>query len=563
MSSTRPATDSLTEVELVLREQLSSLRGLLALSMLLTDRRHEDEIVQLVTSAVPALVRARPVGVRLTARDAVRWYATAGAFDAAVVRAEVATQLRVLPDAGGALAVVGEPWAWALTLRSQDERIGHLLVAADEPPSPDDMLLLRSLAQQTGIALANARLLSSHRQANLDLARTVEALRHQTAIHDRFTQVALSGGGREGIVTALYELTGLAASIENRAGDVLAWAGPEVDLPSAAQLPGRRDRIVHRAIRAGRPIRIDGRLLIAARPRSDVVGVLSLIDPDGVAGEQETVALEHAATVLAIELARLHSLAETELRLGRDLVADLVAGTDAQAHERAQALGHDLRRPHRVLVVRGGRRSSPEELVLRVREALTGAMARREEPPPMLMQTAQTVVALVAEDPAGEDQGEVLARTLGPGHLIGVGGVCREPRDFARSHREALLAARLGTLGGRAGGVRRYNDLGVFQLLSDAADPVVLETFVSRWLGPLLDYDARRGAELVATLARFLECGGNYDSTATELALGRSTVRYRLRRIRELSGHDLADPDTRFNLQLATRAWATRRALSE
>lgn len=536
--------------------------------MLMTDRRYEDEIVLLVTSAIPALVRARPVGVRLTARDAVRWYATAGAFDAAVVRAEVAAQLRVLPVNGGLLTVAGQAWVWALSLRSQDELIGHLVVAADEPPSADDMLLLRSLAQQTGIALANARLHVSHQQANVDLARTVEALRHQTAIHDRFTQVALTGGGREGIVTALFELTRLAACIENRAGDVLAWAGPDADVPPHSELPGRRDRIVQRAIRAGHPIRIDGRLLTVARPRADVVGVLSLIDPDGVAGEQETVALEHAATVLAIELARLHSLAETELRLGRDLVADLVAGTDAQAHERAQSLGHDLRRPHRVLVIQGGRRSSPDELVLRVREALTGATARREEPPPLLMQTAQTVVALVAEGRGGEgrggeDLGDVLARTLGPGCLIGVGGRCTEPRDFARSHREALLAARLGTLGGRAGGVRRHDDLGVFQLLADAADPVVLETFVRRWLGPLLDYDDRRGAELVVTLARFLECGGNYDATASELALGRSTVRYRLRRIRELSGHDLTDPDTRFNLQLATRAWATHRALAE
>lgn len=205
--------------------------------MLMTDRRYEDEIVLLVTSAIPALVRARPVGVRLTARDAVRWYATAGAFDAAVVRAEVAAQLRVLPVNGGLLTVAGQAWVWALSLRSQDELIGHLVVAADEPPSADDMLLLRSLAQQTGIALANARLHVSHQQANVDLARTVEALRHQTAIHDRFTQVALTGGGREGIVTALFELTRLAACIENRAGDVLAWAGPDADVPRTRNCP--------------------------------------------------------------------------------------------------------------------------------------------------------------------------------------------------------------------------------------------------------------------------------------------------------------------------------------
>ena len=107
-----------------------------------------------------------------------------------------------------------------------------------------------------------------------------------------------------------------------------------------------------------------------------------------------------------------------------------------------------------------------------------------------------------------------------------------------------------------------YDDLGVYQLLSEVADPTGVDAFVRRWLGPLLDYDARRGATLVHTLSRYLDHGGNYDLTAQSLSLGRSTVRYRLARIREISGHDLADPDVRFQLQLATRAWVTLRALA-
>jgi DNA-binding PucR family transcriptional regulator len=41
----------------------------------------------------------------------------------------------------------------------------------------------------------------------------------------------------------------------------------------------------------------------------------------------------------------------------------------------------------------------------------------------------------------------------------------------------------------------------------------------------------------------------------------RSTLKYRLRRIREVSGHDLGVPDNQFNLQVATRAWRTLEAL--
>jgi DNA-binding PucR family transcriptional regulator len=41
----------------------------------------------------------------------------------------------------------------------------------------------------------------------------------------------------------------------------------------------------------------------------------------------------------------------------------------------------------------------------------------------------------------------------------------------------------------------------------------------------------------------------------------RSTLKYRLQRIRDLTGYNLNDPDTHFNLQLATRAWATLEAM--
>src|SRR5207244_8981550 len=112
------------------------------------------------------------------------------------------------------------------------------------------------------------------------------------------------------------------------------------------------------AIREGRPTRDGGRLVVVARPRDDTVGVLALIDPAGTAGNQELVALEHGATVLAMELARLRSLAETELRLRRDLVEELLSGTDEEsALGRAQALGYDLERRHRVVVVEGRARA--------------------------------------------------------------------------------------------------------------------------------------------------------------------------------------------------------------
>jgi len=68
-------------------------------------------------------------------------------------------------------------------------------------------------------------------------------------------------------------------------------------------------------------------------------------------------------------------------------------------------------------------------------------------------------------------------------------------------------------------------------------------------------YDAVHGKRLVVTLDEYLECGGSYDAKAAALSVHRSTLKYRLRRIREVSGHDLGIPDTQINLHVAPRTW--------
>jgi sugar diacid utilization regulator len=532
--------------------------------MLMTERRDPEEIVHLAATAVPALSSARALGAHLTSAEGARWHAGTDLLGQPAVRADLLTQMRRLPGLGGQVSIAGSSWAWAFGLLSPSESIGYLLVTADREPPSADLLLLRSLAQQTGIALANARLHASHRATNLQLTDMIVTLRNKTAIHDRFTQVALDGGGHQGVVEALCELTGRPASIEDRSGRVLASASPEGVAVPRATFSTRRDLVVTSALRAGRPLRFDDRLLTVVRPHPDVLGVLMISVPDETANDDESVALEHGATVLAIELARLHGLAETELRLGRNLVSDLVSGAVDGAFERAHALGHDLRRPHRVVVLGASRRAAAsEDLLLHVREVMLGSMATSaSNPPPLLMQRENSIVALVSHKASGSELMPALLQAAGRGARLGIGGLCRAPEDYSRSYREAQLALRLARETKEGPSVTRYDELGVYQLLSESADPRALNDFVDRWLGVLKEYDASHASELVRTLTVFLDSGGSYDATATELMLGRSTVRYRIRRIQQLTSHDLSDPDTRFQLQLAARAHSTMTAIA-
>jgi sugar diacid utilization regulator len=422
------------------------------------------------------------------------------------------------------------------------------------------------LAQQTGPALANARLHASERSAteqlstlNASLGATPAALQRSMDIHDRLTQVAARDQGQEGLALAIHELTGFPVAIEDRYGNLHAWAGPGRPDPYPRDPAPKREQLLRRLIREGRPMRDADRLVALARPRGDLLGVLALLDPEGVAGSHEQVALEHGATVLAMELARLRSLAEAELRLKRDLVDALLDGTDDDTVEsRAQGLGYDLGRPHRVVVAEGGERTrNADSFFHAVRRAALELSVGT-----LIAARKQTVVVLASRDvPWGEFRHTILGGLDGGHCRLGVGGLYSRPRDFPRSHHEAQLALRMERLAG-TDQVSSFDDLGVYRLLAGLEDVAEVERFVRSRLGKLVEHDTRRNSELVRTLTQYLECG-SYDGTTAALFVHRSTLKYRLNQIRDITGYDLNDPETRFSLQLSTRAWSTLLALRE
>jgi sugar diacid utilization regulator len=434
-------------------------------------------------------------------------------------------------------------------------------VSADAEPTTGEQFLLRVLAQQAGVTLANARLHARQRRqaaellaTNNRLAGTLSALERSIAIHDRLTRVAVAGEGQEGIAQAVHELTGFAVAVEDRHGNLRAWAGPNPPDPYVKESPDHREEVVTRAIQAGTPIRHDGRLLAVARPRDDIIGILALIDPDELAGDEARLAIEHGATVLAMELARLGSIAEAELRLRRDLVDELLAGTDeVSAIARAEALGYDLERPHRVVVVEAV--PDPPD-----RTALFHAVRRAARDcgvGTMLITRGPTVVVLADTERPWEAFRLTVERELRGGRCrVGMGGRCTRVADLPRSYKEAVLALRVQALAEGHEQATAFDELGVYRLFAGLDDLDEIERFAQSWLGELIGYDTNKDAsELVTTLGQYLDCGGNYDATAHALSVHRSTLKYRLQRIREVSGHDLALPETQFNLQLAFRAW--------
>jgi sugar diacid utilization regulator len=553
-----------TQAICALRAQMSNL-CVFALAMMLFDRVDDDEILELVASTVPALGPCQVEGTYLLGDDVPRNGGSSSGLRG---------QLQGLEGRDGRVEVCGAGWAWAYPLRAVGWHSGYLVVTAGAEPSADEQFLVRTLAQQAGAALNSAALYHRERAAseelrerngqlgavNRQLTVAVADLERRTRMHEALTQVVATGGAEVGIAGALHELTGLGVVIEDRFGNLLASSGKQPAHP----LPGadsgrRREELLDQVQRAGQPVRHRDRIVAVAQPRNEVLGVLALFDPDHRAGPYERLALENATVVLAMELAHQRSLAETELRLRGDLVDDLLTGTDDDsARARSAAVGHDLRPAHQVLVISWPGTDDVEKLARAVDQATTRITHTRA----LLSRRAGNVVLIASTrdtDHAPYDWTELhhhLRTTLPPPDgAVGVGRLCTHPADLPRSYSEALRALGVRQHTTSHSGVTTFDELGFYRMFSNAESNYELGEYIQEWLGPLIDYDAAHSYELVTTLWQYYECGGNYDATARQLMIHRSTLRYRLRRIRELTGLDLSAVDTRLNLHIATRAW--------
>ena len=119
-----------------------------------------------------------------------------------------------------------------------------------------------------------------------------------------------------------------------------------------------------------------------------------------------------------------------------------------------------------------------------------------------------------------------------------------------------ISLARSYTSLGRIGEVVTFEETGTYKLLFQifADKPKELTAFYEQTLASLVRYDEQYGTELVTTLATYLERDCNLAATAGQLYTHRHTVRYRLDRIAELSGLDIAKTDDREKLSLGLKA---------
>jgi len=128
--------------------------------------------------------------------------------------------------------------------------------------------------------------------------------------------------------------------------------------------------------------------------------------------------------------------------------------------------------------------------------------------------------------------------------MAALSGALQEARSARR-----LAVLRLQT----AISVVTSDEVASHELLFGTVPGSVLRSFRERLLGPLLAYDQRHKAQLLPTLREFLACSGSWNACATRMYVHVNTVRYRIRRIEELTGRNLCSLDDQVDFFLALR----------
>ncbi|MYS05211.1 PucR family transcriptional regulator, partial [Streptomyces sp. SID6041] len=307
--------------------------------------------------------------------------------------------------------------------------------------------------------------------------------------------------------------------------------------PASAVVGGTDDRVELQSLGTGRRVR----------------GALA-VGTGAPLGTAERYAVHSAIALLTLTTERSRSLQAAEHRLGAAVLQLMLAGQSDHARAVAgDVYGGLLDAPFRLLVAEAAGPEPAGEPPLQVlAEALESAAARAGEAVLTVPESEQRLVVLAG------DTGAVVAACAGyaerdaddAGITIGLSAPAG-PVTAAGAYKQAEQALSVARRRGKA--LVEHEDLATGSVLPLLADDAV-RAFADGMLRALRDHDATGRGDLVASLRAWLSRHGQWDAAAADLGVHRHTLRYRMRRVEEILGRSLDDPDVRMELWLALKA---------
>ncbi|MDR7233877.1 GAF domain-containing protein [Agrococcus sp. BE272] len=484
---------------------------------------------------VPAGVGVASLVVRTRSAQSVADYEELGALPRdeqidEIVRAEGIHAILGAPLLGGG-DVLGVLFAANRAAREFDDEDAALLTAFADHAA----IVLRIAGVLEALTASRQEAEAARERAERLAAETLSASR----LHGELTELIVRGRGPEDVLAALAAALDRPVWAEDVQGAPL-WGSDA--LVAATARPALARAAVESAA-TGRSSAVDGgpvRAVIAVVAAGERIGAV-LVGGAGPLSDLQRRTLERSAQILALVTMQRNAVADAEERVRGELVLDLLESPDTDAAVR-----------------RARQRGIPVDeawcaVAVRVADAdRSRAAARLRQSRGALVALAPEGCAVLLPEPDATEAARGVRALLGPIAAIVVTEGVASLADAGRGMRAAGRAARL------------LRGLGVDDAATTAIafepyaavfddDGARARAFVDGALGAVLAWDARRGTELVATLAALLESQGSAAAAARRLGVHLSTVKQRSARLRALLGDDWDASERRFRVEVAAR----------
>ncbi len=391
-----------------------------------------------------------------------------------------------------------------------------------------------------------------------------EVERKAVELSQHLMQLGAQGAGIEGMCDQLAQDLGAWVVVQDAEMRIRVQAAPHQE--HVLPLP---EVLTDEALKQRELARIMEPILI----RHEVVGYLSLIGDERTFNYAARFVLERVVMVLALEFVRERERVEVESRYHVEAFTDVIQGHYQQADEmlaRARLLGYDLTIPQVVVVVEPTVEQMRQDVDTtqwnrRVRDEFI-----RSWPTSWVLSDVSRVTALLPVAPKitghDEDEQSIVTRIQRmhdyvqrgsirkANYSFGIGRIAKTIDDIPQSFREAQRALEIGKQLFGEGQVHAFSRLGIYRLLFHLDGQSELAAFYQEMLGSLLQHDNRHeGSPYIETLEEFFRYNGNLSEMARATHFHRNSLIYRLKRIEEILGCSLEDPETRLSLQIALK----------
>lgn len=459
------------------------------------------------------------------------------------------------------------------------EVIGLLFVDdrdGDHVYTQEDIEIAEMFAQLSALFISQAMLNVRLRTQASEIARSRNTLAYLADVHRKLTNAVLEGADIHTVVALLSDLSGKPVVLYDEDFRVLAWSTPAAlgldrppvisekirGMPSvkaelAGLSPARPSAVVPPTLSVGLGRRhLMCRLVIEGRPNR----YLGIVEVGRSLEAVDANIAEHGATVLSLQILSERRQIETQGQARDDYLSDLLRNTRDKEHliRRGPQFGIDLTNPH--VLVRFTLSANPR-LTASVAQRLVTRRFREifgiDEPAAVKLPGHIIVLVPLREGGSADELAAVREKvqqvraSLQPDLATGatvISGVCREVADFPHASREMREVAEIAHSFDRSEDVLDVTELGLLRVVVSSGRVKEAVRFAHEYVHTVRATD---DGILLATWRAFVAAEGRVQGAAAMLDVHENTVRYRMGKIKELTGLDPSSLDALLSARLA------------